>query len=137
MRNLLLYGFAAATICVGVHQDALAGGAKHAAAPKKTGHTWIAVNAADGVCEPSEIGSPDHFFTILNGPTGHASGFAVDRITPDNVEKDDAGNIHVTVTFTKDGTAMHAEFFTSMQKCQDYLSTEGIAAQAANHDDIN
>lgn len=135
MRNILLSTLAAATICVGVHQEALAGGAKHAAAPKK-GHSWVVVDYSKGVCEPSPY-TPDQVQTSLSGAAGHANGATADRIAPEDVSKDEAGNIHVTVRVTHDGEKGAIEFFTSADKCNSFLVDNGVQAEAANKDDIN
>jgi hypothetical protein len=41
---------------------------------------------------------PEQTWAILDGPAGHAMGYSVDRISPDDVVKTPDGNIRVTIT---------------------------------------
>jgi hypothetical protein len=61
----------------------------------------------------------------------------VDRIGPDDVTKDDKGNIHVHISMTRNGESFNAEFFTSKDACGQFVKDDGITPEQAPAGDIN
>jgi hypothetical protein len=121
MRNVLI---AAAALV------ALAGSAE--AAPK---HKWFALNYGTGSCDPVPL-TPEQFYAAGNASSGE-TGTTIDRIAPENVTKDAAGNIHVHLTGNRPGGATQWDFFTSQDECAQYVKDEGIAPEQAPSGDIN
>jgi hypothetical protein len=123
MRNVLIAAFSLVAFA----------GSAGAAAPK---HTWYNVNYGAGTCGLSKQ-TPEQTWAILDGPAGHAMGYSVDRISPDDVVKTPDGNIHVTITGKLNGEDNHAEFFTSTDACDKFVKDEGISPGQAPSGDIN
>jgi hypothetical protein len=105
---------------------ALAGSAEAAKVKMPNGvvrHTWFQFMANKGTCEQKSA-TPEEFwnYMLLNGAQ---MGIVIDPIKPENVDKDAAGNVHVTVTATRNGSPGHFEFFTSSDACNSYAGLHG------------
>jgi hypothetical protein len=98
--------------------------------------TWYVLNYAQGMCENSKT-SPEVVYNMISSPLGHGSGMTIERIRPNDVIKDDKGNIHVHMTGTRDGTPMELNFFTSKEACDSYVRANNIVPQQADRSDIN
>jgi hypothetical protein len=121
MRNVLI---AAAALV------ALAGSASAAAK-----HKWFALNYGTGSCDPVPL-TPEQFFAAGNASSGE-TGTSIDRISPENVTKDAAGNIHVHLTGSRPSGGAQWDFFTSKDECDQFVKDEGIAPEQAPSSDIN
>jgi hypothetical protein len=110
---------------------ALGGSAE--AAQKASGHKWFMYNAAENTCGASPD-SPQGFYnkTLLYG---HLAGVQMLPIAPDDVEKDDKGNIKVTIRGTRDGEDVTVKFFTLLDDCKSYAADKD--PQQAPSSDIN
>ena len=64
-------------------------------------------------------------------------GIAVDRISPDDVTKDDKGVIHVHITGTKANQSVFWDFFTTIRACEQFITDERIKPAQADSGDIN
>ena len=96
---------------------------------------WFQVNYAEGKCVFS-VGSPEESYSSLF-VLGPSMGLAIDRISPDDVTKDDKGLIHVHMTGTKNGEAVFWDFFTSLRACEQFITDNGIKPTQADSGDIN
>jgi hypothetical protein len=120
MRNVLI---AAAALV------ALAGPAQ--AAPK---HKWFILNYATGVCEGPKSFTPEEFYNITNAAN---AGTTVDRIGPENVDKDDHGEIHVHMTGTYASGPVSWDLFTSIEGCNVFAAINNVKPEQAPSGDIN
>jgi opacity protein-like surface antigen len=98
-------------------------------------HVWFAVDYANGRCAPAPM-TPEQFYLISNEMAAQ-TGTTVDRIAPENVEKDSQGNIHVSVTGMSHGEPSNWEFFTSKAACEKFITDKGISPEQAPNGDIN
>jgi hypothetical protein len=121
MRNVLI---------AGVSLVAFAGSANAAAK-----HTWYAVDYAHGNCMLSQW-TPEAFHTMQYAMRPQ-TGIEMDPIAPDQVSKDDKGNIHVHETGSGPNGALDFNFFTSKDACDKFVKDEGISPQQAPEGDIN
>jgi hypothetical protein len=119
MRNVLI---AAALL-------ALAGPAE-ALTPK---HKWFMVNYATGICQPVAL-TPEEFYNVTNAMN---AGTAVDRIAPENVDKDSYGEIHVHMTGTNASGPVSWDLFTSIEGCNGFAAINNVKPQQAPSGDIN
>jgi hypothetical protein len=118
---------------------ALAGSADAATLKMPNGavrHTWYDVDFTKAVCESSR-GTPEGRYLYLRSAEGHSSGYTVERIEPADVQKDDAGNIHVTIRESLNGDAGRSEWFSSKDACEAFIRDTGIKPDQAPHSDIN
>ena len=97
-------------------------------------HTWFMLSGTTGKCGLSPQ-SPQSFYANSIGMAG--MGLTVERIVPQDVIKDDKGDIHVTVHATVDGTKGTMEFFTSLANCDQYVKDNHVTPQGAPDADIN
>jgi hypothetical protein len=65
------------------------------------------------------------------------TGIDIDPIAPDQVTKDDQGNIHVAMTGTSPQGPTEWNFFTSKAECDKFVTDNGITPQQAPEGDIN
>jgi hypothetical protein len=121
MRRVLLAGVAAIAVTGVAHS--------------KPRHTWFMVVYAEGKCDFSAW-SPEDTYNSL-AVSGPSTGIAVDRISPDDVTKDDKGVVHVHMTGTKTGQSVFWDFFTTIRACEQFISDHGIKPTKADSGDIN
>jgi hypothetical protein len=131
MRKVLLIG--AAVLALGTAAQAAPGSRHHAL---KTGHPWFVVKYAQGKCALSDQ-TPEQVYNLLSTPFAHMSSVSVDRITPDDVTKDDNRDIHVHTTGMRNGGGIVMDFFTSQPECAKFLNDNHVTPQEAAHDDTN
>jgi hypothetical protein len=122
MRNVLI---------AAVSLVALAGSASAAAK-----HTWFDVSYGTGACEKSSL-SPEGFYNMTLTSVGRSLGIVASPISPENVTKDEKGNIHVHVDAMRNGDPVGADFFTSKDQCDQFVKDQKIVPEQAAHDDIN
>jgi hypothetical protein len=108
---------------------ALAGSAE--AAPK---HKWFIIDARNASCVTTDQ-TPEQFQAEAEGPEGHLQGVTAATIAPNDVTKDDAGNIRVTVRGTDQQGPVHWSFFTSREACD--LAAKAMTPEQAPTGDIN
>lgn len=124
MRKIILATVAAIGLVVAT--PALAGQPRH---------TWYELDFRSATCGPS--GSPAELTSAKGVFVAHSMGASINPISPSDVEKDDKGNIHVTVHGTRDGNAARWQFFTSRAACDAYVTKNGVVPDQANSGDIN
>jgi hypothetical protein len=105
MRNVLIA--AAALVALAMPAEA---------APK---HVWFDVNYGSGTCDKSLMTPEEFYRSMAFSPMGKAMGVVVSPISPENVTKDDKGNIHVHVDATRNGDPVASDFFTLKADCAD------------------
>jgi hypothetical protein len=66
---------------------------------------------------------------------GHQVGVQMFQIEPTDVEKDDKGNIKVTIRGTRNGDDVTVKFFTLLEDCKSYAADK--SPQQAPSSDIN
>jgi hypothetical protein len=98
-------------------------------------HTWVMVNYAAGTCAPVTF-TPEEFYNGVNVRSSE-TGTHMDRIVPENVDKDASGAIHVRTTGTNLSGPVHWDFFTSKDFCDNFVRDQGITPEQAPADDIN
>jgi hypothetical protein len=99
-------------------------------------HKWWLVNYAKGQCEISPM-TPEQVYDYAWTPASHLTGFSLDRISPDNVTKTAAGEIHVHITGVKDGNPVEMNYFTSKPECVSFIAEQELKPQQAPSADIN
>jgi hypothetical protein len=99
-------------------------------------HTWYDVDYGAGTCEKSPA-TPEEFYKMSFTPTGRSLGMVVSPISPENVTKDDKGNIHVHVDATRNGDPVGADFFTAKDQCDQFVKDKNIVPEQAPSGDIN
>jgi len=98
-------------------------------------HTWFFVNYAQGKCSFS-VKTPEETYNEIYS-FGAQTGMTVNRISPNDVDKDDNGNIHVHMTGTKDGEFFSMDFFTTIRACEQYIKLLNVKPSQARSGDIN
>jgi hypothetical protein len=98
-------------------------------------HTWFQLNYAVGKCV-SSASSPEEVYkwTFL---FGSSAGIIADRVSADDVTKDDKGVIHVRMTGKKGDVAIRWDFFTTVNACEQFISDNDIKPTQADSGDIN
>jgi hypothetical protein len=97
-------------------------------------HTWFLLDYRDASCN-SDPATPEQF---SNNPLNHSFGIKVDRITPEDVEKDGDGNVvHVKMRGTFNDNPTVWDWFTSKGACQNYINANSVGPQQAPSKDIN
>jgi hypothetical protein len=80
--------------------------------------------------------TPEQFYIASNAM--HAeTGTSIDRIAPENVDKDAAGNVHVHLTGATPSGAGQWDFFTLKDACDKYVKGQNIVPEQAPAGDIN
>jgi hypothetical protein len=107
---------------------ALAGSASAAAK-----HKLIMYNAAENTCVTAPD-TPEGYYNKVS-LYGHQVGVQMFQIEPTDVEKDDKGNIKVTIRGTRNGDDVTVKFFTLLEDCKSYAADK--SPQQAPSSDIN
>ena len=98
-------------------------------------HSWSVVSYAYGKCETSHLTPEMVYRNIEEGGTMH--GLSAERISPDDVNKDSNGDIHVHLRVKNHGQDAGMDFFSSARACNQFVKDNNIKADQANSSDIN
>lgn len=101
----------------------------------RAGRVWWMVDFRTAKCAVSKL-SPAQMYEA-SVAYGQSAGMTFRQITPADVEKDDKGNIHVTMHGDDNGNFFNADFFTAKDACEKYLVDNDITPGQASGADIN